>query len=425
MTNSTAAALMYGAYLLAAIAMTVAAHAREGLSGNVTLYGALAIVGALTALLAVIHFFLPSPRPAIFFGTFVGLVVLPWVVVYVTLGPGMFARQPSPPAQAMPAPAHGPTVADLTAGVAGAKRAQVSMFAAGGTIHEAHFADETSASEYLANQFGTIKRPSSNISGKEGMLLSETPAIFVRREGASAWIYNAPDRATLERMIQDAASAPPAARSAKPPAGASRDPFVERFGLGPMVGGLLFYMLFVSLVFLRLATWAAVQEPDPGAQPVPAPTLRERLLAIDKLDVPFSVKPGERPDELVAEWRYADARWLDHARAHHLRKVFRYTLRLDEAARTVRVFEFRAETDASAGMDGARLRFHMSRGITFFEIRRETVFGLQFRDGKLATDLAYTWRFSVDEIRAPLRDTVNKSGWRWKQLMLDVPWLTG
>ncbi len=316
-------------------------------------------------------------------------------------------------------------VVDVTAGILGARRAQVSMFAAGGSVQEAHFDDEATATRFVEGKFGEIKRPATTIAGKSGMLQSESPPVFVRREGASVWIYNAEDRAGLERVIQGALPVPGVAKPAMPPSGASRDLFVERFGLGPMAGGLLIYILFVSMVFLRLATWTAIEQPDAEERPVPAQTLREKLLAIDKLDVPFSVQPGARPDELIAEWRYADRRWMDHARVHHMRKVFRYVLRLDEAAHTVRVFEFRAESKASAGTGGARLNFHMSRGITFFEVSREAVFGLQFKDGRLTTDLAYTWRFDVDEIRAPLRDAANQSGWRWKQLMLDAPWLTG
>jgi len=424
MSDSTAVFLMYGAYVLAALAMTAAAFSRDGLAGNVMLYGALAIVAVLIGLLAVIQMFMPGPRPVVFFGTFMGLVLLPWVVVYITLGPAMFASRTVPALPATAPAMAGVTVADITAGVEGARRAQVAMHAGGGTAHEAHFADEAAASRYVERQFGAIRKPPTTIAGRGGMLLSETPAIFVRREGASAWIYNAPERGLLERMIQSPVAAALLMPAPKGPA-AARDPFVERFGLGPLLGGLLIYLLFVSWVFLRLSTWAAVHEPEPNVQAMPAATLRERLLALNQLDVPFSVKAGERPDELIAEWRYADARWIDHARAHHMRYVFRYTLRLDEARQTVRVFEYRAETDASAGVDGARLKFRMERGITFFEIRRETVFGLQFKDGRLTAEPTYTWRFSLEEIRGPLRATATRNGWRWKQLMLDLPWLTG
>jgi hypothetical protein len=429
MSNSTALYLMYGAYGLAAVAMVAAAFLREGLAGNVMLYGAVAIVGVLMGLLALIQLFMPGPRVVVFFGTFMGLVVLPWVVGYVTLGPAIFASRTTQPA-AQPAAAaattaQGATVADITAGLEGARRAQVAMHPGGGTTHETHFADQATASRYVERQFGAIRKPSVVIAGREGVLLSETPAIFVRSEGASVWIYQAPQRSMLESMMQSAATLP--SLTAQPPAASviARDPLVERMGLGPLLSGLLIYVLFVSWVFLRLTTWAAVQEAEPGVQPLPAVTLRERLLALNQLDVPFSVKPGARPDELVAEWRYADARWIDHARAHHMRYVIRYTLRLDETEHTVRVFEYRAETNASAGVDGASLKFHMSRGITFFEVRRETVLGLQFRDGRPTTDLAYTWRFNLEEIRGPLRATANRNGWRWKQLMLDLPWLTG
>jgi hypothetical protein len=72
--------------------------------------------------------------------------------------------------------------------------------------------------------------------------------------------------------------------------------------------------------------------------------------------VPFTVRPGDRPDEVIAEWRYADATWLDQMRAHHMAQLVRYRLRIDEADRTVRVTEYRAAFDASAGIGGLDLR---------------------------------------------------------------------
>ena len=207
--------------------------------------------------------------------------------------------------------------------------------------------------------------------------------------------------------------------------GSAFQEYLDRAGPWPVLGGVLLYTLFVAWVFLRMAGWASVLPPPEGATPLPAATLRDRLLAVAKADVPFSVRAGEEPGSLVAEWRYADARWFDLARAHAMHKAIRYVMRLDEESRSVRVLEYRAEFSASAGAGGAGLRYSMSRGVTFFETQSETVLGVQVKNGALAPELSYRWRFDVEEIRGPLAKIVNEAGWAWKPLMLDVKWLAG
>jgi hypothetical protein len=232
----------------------------------------------------------------------------------------------------------------------------------------------------------------------------------------------------LPWLVAYAASGPGMLKSSAEHAAAAaagqKDGF-DRAGPGPILGGVFLYALFVAWAFLRLAGWAAVLPAAEGVPALPAAQLRERLLAVAKADVPFTVRAGEAPDTLVAEWRYADAKWLDQARAHAMHKSIRYVMRLDEASRSVRVLEYRADFGASAGAGGAGLEYRVSRGITFLEVQSETVLGLQVRDGALSPDLSYSWRFDVDEMRGPLARIANQAGWDWKQLMLDVPWLAG
>ena len=63
--------------------------------------------------------------------------------------------------------------------------------------------------------------------------------------------------------------------------------------------------------------------------------------------------------------------------------------------------------------------------MTFFETQRHTVVGLQTKDGRITPDLSYSWRFDVRELRNPLIRIVNDAGWNWRQVMLDLKWLTG
>jgi hypothetical protein len=331
-------------------------------------------------------------RPVVFFAVFFGLIVLPWLAAYAAFGPGMLKeKQKGPPAPAA---------------------------AEGGYVQKLEFADEEAAQKHLLEDLGGSRRQETAIAGRTGFLLSaERPMVFVSQEGRVLQMVLAQDRAQLEQLIGSAAPA-----AAAP---AAADNFFDRVGMGPVLGGVLLYGLFVAWAFLRLAAWASVLLPPEGVAQVPAATLRERLLAVAKADVPFTVRVGEEPGTLVAEWRYADARWLDLARAHAMHKSIRYVMRLDEASHSVRVLEYRAEFSAGAGAGGAGLQYRVSRGITFFETQRETVLGLQIRDGALTPDLAYSWRFEIEEMRGPLARIANQAGWAWKPLMLGVPWLAG
>jgi hypothetical protein len=334
-------------------------------------------------------------RPVVFLAVFFGLIVLPWLAGYVAFGPGMLTgKQKGPPAPAA---------------------------AEGGYVQKLEFADEAAARKHLLEDLGGSRRQETTITGRTGFLLSaERPTVFVSQEGRVLRMVQAQDRAQLEQLL--GSTAPDAVPAAAAPAA---DKFLERIGAGPVLGGVLLYVLFVSWVFLRLAGWASVLPAPEGVAPVPAATLRERLLAVAKAEVPFTVRAGEEPGTLVAEWRYADARWLDLARAHAMHKSVRYVMRLDEASHSVRVLEYRAEFGAGAGAGGAGLKYNMSRGITFFEKQNETVLGLQIRDGALTPDLAYSWKFDIEEMRGPLARIANQAGWAWKPLMLDVPWLSG
>jgi hypothetical protein len=127
-------------------------------------------------------------------------------------------------------------------------------------------------------------------------------------------------------------------------------------------------------------------------------------------------------------WRYADARWADHARVHQVR-VQRLRLSLDDGAGVVRVRESWAAFDGSAGLDGARLEWKAGLRITFFEARTERVFGLVFSaDGKPTLPPSYTWRFSTEEMKGPFRAAVTGAGWAWRPVMVAAPpalrWLT-
>jgi len=193
--------------------------------------------------------------------------------------------------------------------------------------------------------------------------------------------------------------------------------------------GLLFMVALYTLVFFKGAAWASSTVPVAGKAVIPARDLAARLLSINDLDVPFRITPGNAPGEYIADWRYADAKWMDHARAHGLRRTFRICLTLDEAAHTVRATDHTSSFDWSAGRIGASLAWKTELGLVCFQKEQRSVFGLQFDDhGRFKPELSYFYRFDLSEMKSPIIAAVTQSGWTWRPTVWQGPtwlrWLT-
>ena len=414
--NLIAAAIIAGFILLAAVSLLVGwLHARRVDQLPTLLPTAFGLIGA--AVLTVLYVYMEDRRGIVFFGAFSGLILLPWVAGLAIFGPQAW-KESSPPRGAALIEEAAPTVTDITTGMLDAVEAKLATYPDGTYISTVRYTDAAVAAASLRAEYGGTLPPLTQVAGHQGVLTeTQGSASFQFQDGAQVVRVTGATRTALERRLER--PSPSAPRPTGPP-----DRMSKR-GLAALLGGILVYTLFVSWAFVRLSTWAATFPALAGVAPLPAETLRDRLLGVARLAVPFTVRPGDRPDELIAEWRYADVTWLDQMRAHHMTQLIRYRLRLDEADQTVRVLEYRSEFDASAGLGGASLSYRVERGITFFEIQRYTVLGLQIKDGRITPDLSYTWRFSVDELRYPLVRIVTGAGWTWRQVMLDAPWLTG
>lgn len=198
---------------------------------------------------------------------------------------------------------------------------------------------------------------------------------------------------------------------------------------GMKVAGLLLLVVLYALWFFKGAAWASSSPAAPGVAALSAEEVAARLVSINALDVPFRIEPGEEPGEFFATWRYADAKWVDLARAHGMRRTFRIRLLLDPSSHVVRATDHSASYDWSAGGDGARIAWQSSMGIVFFQKETQRVFGLQLDEqGRFKPQLSYTYTFNLQEMKAPLIDAVTRSGWTWRPVVLQGPawlrWLT-
>lgn len=214
---------------------------------------------------------------------------------------------------------------------------------------------------------------------------------------------------------------------------AAPSPAIDNVPFGDLRLALLFLasnVLAAVLWFFKGATWAASSQPAPGAEPISLEQLRDKLLAVNKTDTPVEVTTSDDGNMIDITWRYADARWIDHASAHGLRRVHKISMTLDESSHTARVLEYWSAIDWSAGGKGANIQWHAARGINFFNFQHQRVFGLQVSaDGKLIPNVSYAYTFNLQELKQPFIQAVTRSGWTWKPVFFLAPkwlrWLAG
>lgn len=234
------------------------------------------------------------------------------------------------------------------------------------------------------------------------------------RRAASTWISDSP-------AMRPTPAAP--LLPALQPVGAMFQP------VGMKVAGLLLMVALYVGWFFKGAAWAASSPAAPGVPSVTATELASRLEAINGLDIPFRIEHGASPNVFFATWRYADAKWVDYARAHGLRRTFRIRLMLDASAHTVRATDYAAQYDWSAGGDGARIEWRAETGIIFFQREQGRVFGLQLdENGRFRPELSYSYKFNLDEMKSPLLTAATRAGWNWRPTIWQGPvwlrWLT-
>ncbi len=263
--------------------------------------------------------------------------------------------------------------------------------------------------------------------GADGLRMARRPAgdiVKLGLVGRTLVVVSATDERALTRHLH--------AIGAIAPAQAPSDAGSERYWLyrpGVLPALLVGLVVFYVFVFFKGAAWAGAVPAVTGIQPATTAELRQRLLEIDALNVPLTIVAEEGGRRLVATWRFADARWLDLARARQMRYTARVILNLDPQSHIVRVTEQMTHFDAAAGLGDVALEWCTMRGVTFFQVERGRVFGLQFdANGRPQPKLDYAWRFDAQEMKAPLIDAVTHAGWQWRPTPWSGPewlrWLT-
>jgi hypothetical protein len=310
----------------------------------------------------------------------------------------------------------------------GAEAAQMAIVPPDATIVAARFPTEQQAKDaataYMGQSTGVAGPP-----GKNGMWTARRPVgdvlvgvaagrTVLFASGASTDEALARLHATGAFVVKDASS--------------HVSPEARRFWLyQPLVLGGIVLAMTVATVgwFFRGSSWAATAEPKPGVAVASEAEVRRRLLAVNRSDVPYKVSENDR-GRLVISYRFGDARWVDLARAHGLSRTHRLLLEFDESTRTVRPTEQHSRLDWSAGADGGSVQWSTASGIVFFQKEYTKVYGLQItRDGTLAPQLSYEYKFDLQEMKAPFIQAVTGAGWRWRPVIWHAPtslrWIAG
>ena len=309
----------------------------------------------------------------------------------------------------------------------GAEVAQFGLTATGSSVVAARFSTDDAATQARYAFFRMLGKVNAE-EDERGFYHFAWPqsghAAIAGNAGRTFMMWVAPDRESVRRLRSESR-----AFSDRTPA--------PRTGLGSFVDSVRswppaswfalvgVYALFVSWLFLRLVTWATEVRAQPVASPASASTLKERLLRVRFLESPITIGPGKKDNQLIVDWKYADASWVDHARAHGMRKSHRLILELDEATRTVRCREFHSESAWDAGLRGGTIRWKASWEIVFYQYEHQRVYGLQVqRDGSLAPSLSYAYTFNLREMKNPIIAAVSAAGWQWRQVFFfSPPWL--
>lgn len=404
-----------------------------------------------------------SPRPMAFFLSLFMLVVLPQLIAHLAMAvkPGTVKHPPmdaEPDVAAIlglpvftisvkdgivsdPEHVFGPSIPGASLEdsrerfinrMPGLLAANAASLPTGETITALVFGNETQATEGLLAYLGMyevtveLDRGGAEVKGRRGL---GQDRMHLLRSGNAVLIVTA----LSEEMLQARLAAMPMLRTERHGAATATasggEPLVP--ALQPLVRlfeptwikvlGTVLMVLLVSIWFFKGAGWASSVPAEAGAMAIDRQSLRERLLQVNSADVPMAVE-SLSDGRMAITWRYADARWTDLVRAHRMVRTHRLLMRFEEADHAVRVTEQWTLFDASAGVDGARLAWKTALGITFFQVDHRKVYGLQFGpDGMPNGNLSYTYRFNLQELKAPFIAAVTQAGWSWKPVLLDVP----
>lgn len=172
---------------------------------------------------------------------------------------------------------------------------------------------------------------------------------------------------------------------------------------------------------------ALLAGPAPGAPPLGAAAVKERLLAVTRATAPFRIVDGS-PDgvDLVAEWKIVDAEWNEIFARAGLKEVFRIFMKLDEPNHQVRAQDHYYSVEWRKGVpllvaaltgEGNKWSRSTFKGQMYsYESGKAWAFT---EDGGFGQ--VYKYRFNTSEMKGPIKDAVTACGWKYKGVAFGKP----
>jgi hypothetical protein len=135
------------------------------------------------------------------------------------------------------------------------------------------------------------------------------------------------------------------------------------------------------------------------------------LMALNRPSAPYQIIDGaEESVDLIAEWKIVDAQWYEIFAKASLEKVFRIYLKLDPEKNEVRAKDHEYSVSWRAGVPSLSLEMSSFKGqTTSVEFGTAFAFTEELKPGQV-----YTYRFSTNEIKKPIKDAVAACGWKYK-----------
>lgn len=163
---------------------------------------------------------------------------------------------------------------------------------------------------------------------------------------------------------------------------------------------------------MGLFDWfTGTKRPEDGVVARSPQEVYQSLLAVNRPDAPFVVRDG-RPEgvDLVSEWRIMDPAWHEYFKAFSVTKGYQVLMRLDPSSNEVRATDKTWEVDWLRGNPQVKLGKEVGQGVGKKVEHRWTL----GRDENGKFGLHNHSKFSSDDLKSPLRETVTALGWVWR-----------
>ena len=143
--------------------------------------------------------------------------------------------------------------------------------------------------------------------------------------------------------------------------------------------------------------------------------LVKKLLDHNDPSKPYQIVKGNDTD-LLAEWKFVDAKWYGLFNKNGLKSAYRARLLLDEERHSVRCFEELGSVSWSVGVNGITPSVHFQKSKFGGRILFQKSWGVGY-GGKQLSPLeagkVYEYKFDIDEIRGPIIEIIKENGWEW------------